>query len=152
MKITKYASILTRDFSVILSSIIILTCIFLFIFPVKTISPSLLWQIILSSFITTLLNLIYYLEGRAGKLSLPNKIALHFMLVFILFISSASYYRWFKISNAALTVYFSLFIIAGYALVYILLYVFEYKQAELLNKKLDEYKHRSGIAERKHQE
>lgn len=130
------------NFSIILSSTLIFSTIFIFVFSIKTIDRSFLWQIILISLINTFFGLIYYSNGWINTKPLYFKMIIHFSLVYVFFIFSGAFFGWFKVSDTAFILYFSLFILIGYAVAFIVIYLYECNQAKLLNKKLSEYKHK----------
>lgn len=140
MNFSKNLQQLIRDFTIILSGTLIFTTIFIFVFSIKVIDPSLLWQIILISGVASFFDLIYYFEGWIDRIPLFMKTVIHFVLVYLLFIFSAYFFHWFKIGE--FIVYFSLFMVIGYIFNFILIYSYEKKQATLLNMKLKEYKHK----------
>lgn len=140
MKITKYAFELIRDFLIILSGSIIFTGIFLLIFSFKTIPSSLLWQIILISFIATFFDLIYYIDGWIDRIPLLIKALLHGAFILILYIISALTFRWFEINDYKLILTLILLVSAGFVLIYSIICILDSRQAKLFNQKLTEYK------------
>ena len=138
----RYIGLLARDFTVILSGNVIFTSIFITIFSIKVIDPSLLWQMISMAAVTSMLDIVFYLNGPLGKKSLIFKMIVHFILIYTLYVFAGSYFKWFDISDTSFLIYFSLFVLIGYALVATVICSNEYKQARLINKKLNEYKHK----------
>ncbi len=140
MSFRKYVQQILRDYTIILSNTLIFTTIFIYVFSIRLIDPSLLWQIILISGVAAFFNMIYYYEGWIGSMPLLVKMLIHFVLIYLLFVSSAYFFLWFKIGDTSFIVCFSLFLVIGYILAFIFISSAEKKQAMQINEKLHEYK------------
>ncbi|MDP4093356.1 MAG: DUF3021 family protein [Bacillota bacterium] len=136
----KYLADVIRDFLTICSCTAIGVSIFTAIYSIKSVDTSLFRQIIILSLVASLFNIIFYIEGKFGQLSLIIKIIIHYICIFTLFFSAATLFKWVdtgKISNILAFIFIQLVL---YVLAFIFIYNNERKQAKELNSKLDEYK------------
>ncbi len=100
--------------------------------------PEILWQILLVSFLCSIGTLIYPDREMSGR-EMKIRIFIHYILVNIIVLGCGNGYRWFRVGDVGMVIGMLVVIAAIFAIVSGVMWHQEKKEAEQLNKKLQEY-------------
>lgn len=112
------------------------------------ITSEFLWQILIFSLLGTLSMFILYSEKALSRIEANIRKILHYIAINVLLIGLGLYWGWFSTEHK-----FQIFVIiinvaVVYAVIEVLLYFINARQAEKLNEKIKEYKSHRNISDR----
>lgn len=128
-------------FCTINTGVMFATTIYISIFEKEaSLDVSLLWQMLLVTFLTSLSDLLYYSKKELSKKQVIIRTCIQFILVGTIVIVSAYLFDWIDVTKP---VYYIISLIVLIIIVYILVKLISYKKdmkmAEKLNEKIAEY-------------
>lgn len=131
-----------RTFSYVAASVLFATALFISIFqPQVSLDVTLLWQILGTTFICTLGNLIYPCrEISARKIAILRVI--NYLYINVVIFGCAYYFNWFELNNWKMIVYMFVCITVIFVMVSWLAWHEDKKISDLLNHSLEEYRER----------
>jgi hypothetical protein len=129
------------EFFIILSGTTICAAVFCTVFyPGVTLGVSILWQVIILAFLTSLLQLIFYSKKELSKRQLRIRQAIHLILVVGLIIFLAYTWGWIEFGSIIEPVAFIALVLLSYTGIALFMYRREKKLVKVLNEKLQKFK------------
>ncbi|ADZ84767.1 DUF3021 domain-containing protein [Cellulosilyticum lentocellum] len=104
------------------------------------ISQSILWQILVLSFLTACMNIIFHSAKELTKKQMIFRQGVHFIVVFIILMVGGLSFEWVEGKDIKQIITFSLIIVAVYVFVCTIVYLNDRKTTDRLNEKLKVYR------------
>lgn len=131
---------ITRTFAYVLLGVEIATATFISIFyPGTSMSVSLLWEILASSFVCTLGNLLWWTEKRLDRTETAVRIVLHYLYINVVVFGSAFVFEWIDIDNIIMVLSMFFMILVVFVIVFLATWYRGNRISELMNKGLRAY-------------
>ena len=135
---------LVQTFCFVITGSLFATTLFItFLSPKISFGVEVLWQIIILSFFSSNLSIIFYSSKELSKKQLLRRKILHFFLLNIVLLGCAYYFHWFMISEIGKSIIFVILSFIVYVFVSISCFSSEKKQAATLNEKIKQYQKKS---------
>lgn len=131
---------IARTFAYVLLGVEIATATFISIFyPGTSLSVSLLWEMLASSFVCTLGNVIWWTEKRLGRTETVVRIVLHYLYINAVVFGSAFAFDWIDIGSIAMVLSMLMMILVIFVIVFLAIRHHGNKISELMNRSLRAY-------------
>ena len=113
-----------------------------FFYTKRDLPQSILWQILVLSFLTACMNIIFHSTKELTKKEMLLRQGLHFIVTFSILMIGGLGFGWVEGSDIRQVMTFSLIVIAVYAFVCTIVYYNDRKITDRLNEKLRAYRDR----------
>ncbi len=113
-----------------------------FFYTKRDLPQSILWQILVLSFLTACMNIIFHSAKELTKKQMMLRQGLHFIVIFSILMIGGLGFGWVEVSDIRQVITFSLIVIAVYAFVCTIVYYNDRKITDRLNEKLRAYRDR----------
>ncbi len=131
-------------FSYVTTGVLFSTALFITIFDKDvTLSVSLLWQILITSFVCVLGNLIYPKREITAKQTFI-RILIHYIYINIVVFSCAVFFDWYDVRNIKMAGFMFFCIIVIFAVVSSIVWQNAKRMSETLNHRLKEYQNKKA--------
>ena len=128
--------LLMRMFAVITTCVLFATALFTtVIFPYHMIHPSVLWQILATSFLCAASTLVYPAERRQSGFLIFS----HYLLINAIVLGAGYFFEWYDIKTMSNVIAMVVMIAVIYAVVVFIFWKKGVNDAEQMNRKLREY-------------
>lgn len=136
----EYIQKIIQSFFVIATGTLFATTLFNTVLqPGGSLNSGILWQILTIPIVTSPLILIFYARKELTKKQALFRQALHYIVLNIVLITTATSFKWINIKNPKELFYFILLTLGVYLLVCITCFAGDKKEATKLNSKLKQY-------------
>lgn len=142
MDIINYTKGIFRSFFVICSGVTVGTGVYLKIYNVENVESSLIWQIVIVALLATLVGFVKYSKKELGRDAYLIRSGIHYLLINVLLLSSAYYYKWFTFQSINKIFIYAAIILMVYIMVCLSMYIADSAKAKKLNEKLREFKNK----------
>ena len=109
-------------------------------FTDRELPQSILWQILILSFLTACMNIIFHSDKELTKKEMMRRQGVHFIVIFIILIIGGFSFGWVEGSDIKQVMTFSLIVVAVYVFVCTIVYYNDRKTTDRLNEKLKVYR------------
>lgn len=113
-----------------------------FFYTKRDLPQSILWQILVLSFLTACMNIIFHSAKELTKKQMLLRQGLHFIVIFSILMIGGLGFGWVEGSDIRQVMTFSLIVIAVYVFVCTIVYYNDRKITDRLNEKLRAYRDR----------
>lgn len=132
----KKLKIIMSMFAAITTCVLFATALFTTVFfPLSEVSPSLLWQILVTSFLCAASTLVHQGERKpAGFI-----VFLHYLLINVIVLGAGYFFEWYDVKIMSNVIAMVVLIAVIYVVVIFIFWKKGIKDAEQMNRKLQEY-------------
>lgn len=132
----KKLKMIMNMFAAITTCVLFATALFTTVFfPLPEVSPSLLWQILVTSFLCAVSTLVHQGEQKPTGLI----IFLHYLLINAIVLGSGYFFEWYDVKKMSSVIAMVVLIAVMYVVVAFIFWKKGVKDAEQMNRKLKEY-------------
>lgn len=111
-----------------------------FFYTNRDLPQSILWQILILSFLTACMNIIFHSARELTKQEMMLRQGLHFIVIFSILIIAGLSFGWVEGSDIIQVITFSVLVVAVYVFVCTIVYYNDRKTTDRLNEKLRVYR------------
>ncbi len=131
-----------KTFSYVTTGVLFSTALFISVFkPQASLDVTLLWQILCTTLICTLGNLLYPSREISTK-QIVIRMFIHYLYIHVVIFSCAYFFDWFELNNGQMRVFMFICITVVFAAVSWFTWHEDKKTSELLNHSLEKYRKR----------
>lgn len=136
----KTLQLLWNTFCMICTCILIAVAVFTtLVDPADSITPNILWQILLVSLLCALSTLLYRYSNTNNRKELIIRIGFHYLLINVIVLASGALFEWYRPSNLGSL----LTMLAAIAIIFVAISIISWyrstRDAKILNEKLAQY-------------
>lgn len=132
-----------RSFFIITTFTLLMTALFTLIFySGERFSNALLWQVLIFSFLTSMLGLLFYSKKELNKRQMFIRQLIHMILLVVLLFSMALLFEWIKPGVLSEAIIFLLMIVFVYTIVWAMCYRADESEAKKINERLKDFQSR----------
>ena len=132
-----------RTYAFIVLGVEIAVAAFISIFyPGISLSVALLWQVLASSFVCVLGNLIWWTSKRINKKEVAIRILLHYLYINVVVFGSAFLFDWIKFGSIIMVLSMFVMILIVFVLVFLATWCYGKRISEMMNRGLEAYRER----------
>ena len=137
----KKIRVIFRLFSTVTVCVVISVALFTTVInPKDSLSPAILWQILLVSWLCSMGSLIYPWKRTPGKTEMGIRMLLHYLLVNVIVLGAGLWFGWYRTDHLWSVLSMMISIAAVFAAVSAIEMTKSSKEAKQMNEKLKEYK------------
>ncbi|MBD5450363.1 MAG: DUF3021 domain-containing protein [Lachnospiraceae bacterium] len=114
-------------------------------YDMNDVGADILWQILVTSFLCSLGNLIHPVR-EVGKWRFKVNLLLHYLYINVIVLGAGDYFEWFDLSVPSMTLGMMTLIIIIFAVISAIIWTMEARESRRLNEKLQEYQNRRHTA------
>ena len=134
---------LFRLFSTVTVCVVISVALFTTVInPADSLSPAILWQILLVSWLCSMGSLIYPWKRTPGKTEMGIRMLLHYLLVNVIVLGAGLWFEWYRTDHLRSVLSMMICIAAVFAAVSAIELTKSSKEAKQMNERLKEFKNR----------
>lgn len=131
--------LVTRTFFLVCTCILFAAAIYISIFyKDATLTVSILWQIIIISFIASILSIVFYSKTPFSKHGMLIRQCVHFILLLASQLICAWKFDWVHIDSIMEVTVFILMVVVVYIGVCVIIYRYDIKTADQINQRIQE--------------
>lgn len=131
--------LVARTFFLVTTCIVFAAAIYISIFyKDTTLTVAILWQILITSFLGSILSILFYSKSMISKRGILIRQGIHLILLLMTELICAWMFEWVHIDSIIEISFFLFLVIVNYVVVCYILYRYDIKMAEQINQKIQE--------------